>query len=92
MRRNMSAILLLIGSLLVLGLCVAAALRVWNGLEGVEMAESGYLGAAIGTVATILLGIGLMALLFYSARRGYDERVGDRTAADDEPGQGAEKP
>lgn len=41
-----------------------------------------YLMMAIGIVVTILVGGGLMALVFYSSRHGYDEEAGRPTDQD----------
>jgi hypothetical protein len=44
----------------------------WN-LEGdVEMPPSAYVAMALGVVFSLVVGIGLMALVFYSSRKGYD--------------------
>jgi hypothetical protein len=40
---------------------------------GDPMPTEGYVALAIGAVVTILVGIALMSLVFYSSRRGYDE-------------------
>ena len=37
--------------------------------------ENGLIAIGLGVVVTVALGAGLMALMFYSARRGYDERA-----------------
>ena len=37
------------------------------------MPAQGYAAMIIGIVLSLVVGIGLMALLFYSSRRGYDE-------------------
>jgi hypothetical protein len=42
-------------------------------LPGPAMPDQGYTALAIGVVFSSIVGIGLMALLFYSSRRGYDE-------------------
>lgn len=80
----------------VLGLLLATALffglRVWNSLAGVEMPWQGWLALVLGSVLTLALGIGLMSLVFYSARRGHDEahrrqedfREGDSPSARDD--------
>lgn len=39
---------------------------------GMAMSTAGYLAMALGIVATLALGIGLMALVFYSNRHGDD--------------------
>lgn len=37
------------------------------------MAAGGYAAMVAGAVFAIIVGVGLMALLFYSSRKGYDE-------------------
>ncbi|MCW5737397.1 MAG: hypothetical protein KIS73_24950 [Enhydrobacter sp.] len=47
----------------------------WNTPEGdvgQEMTRAGYVAMAFGIVATLALGTGLMALVFYSSRKGHD--------------------
>jgi TRAP-type C4-dicarboxylate transport system permease small subunit len=67
--------------IVVLSLVVLLVLAVWAGwdllagLVGGEMSPAGWAAAILGTIFTIALGAGLMALVFYSARRGYDERA-----------------
>ena len=72
-----------------LGLLVAAtifAARSWTTIEGPPMPGVGYVAMTIGVVFSLLIGIALMALLFYSSRHGYDERAARDTRADyDEP-------
>jgi hypothetical protein len=34
---------------------------------------SGYVAMALGIVFCLIVGVGLMALIFYSSRKGYDE-------------------
>ena len=43
----------------------------------VEMGVHGWIAMALGVVLSMAVGIGLMALVFFSARRGYDDRVRD---------------
>jgi hypothetical protein len=38
-----------------------------------EVPLAGYFAMAIGVTASLVVGIGLMALVFYSSRAGYDE-------------------
>ena len=55
---------------LVLGFLIAAP---WIGIGDSEISGAGWLAMGLGVVATLALGIGLMALVFISSRRGYDE-------------------
>lgn len=43
----------------------------------VEMTVHGWIALALGVVVSMGVGIGLMALVFFSARHGYDDRVRD---------------
>jgi hypothetical protein len=47
----------------------------WNSAGDVEMTGLVIGSMAIGILVSIVIGCGLMFLLFFSARRGYDEPV-----------------
>lgn len=40
--------------------------------RGQQMSGAGYVAMAFGIIVTLALGIGLMALIFYSNRKGHD--------------------
>lgn len=70
-----------------LGYIVAAALalaamgvawQAWQSMANVEVGTAGILAMIFGAVATIALGGALVALLFISNRRGFDEQAGGR--------------
>jgi len=48
------------------------AVHAWNALAGTSMPPAGWIFLVLGAVFTLLLGGGLMALLFYSNRAGKD--------------------
>ena len=48
------------------------ALYAWNSVD-VEMSIHGYITMILGIVFSLVIGCGLMALMFYSSRHGYDE-------------------
>ena len=59
-----------------LAILVAAgwfAASAWVSVEGPAMPAVGYLAMALGIVFSLIVGCGLMALLFYSNRHGYDD-------------------
>lgn len=62
---------------LVLGLALAATAIVtvyeWDALGDTSMDASGYVALTIGVLAAFVVGAGLMGLVFYSSRRGYDD-------------------
>ncbi|UFZ07183.1 hypothetical protein LQG66_13130 [Bradyrhizobium ontarionense] len=45
----------------------------WRLGSGVEVTTSGYVSMALGVVLSLAVGFGLMGLVFYSSRGGYDE-------------------
>ena len=55
---------------LVIGFVIAA---LWTSLGDSEISGAGWLAMGLGVIVTLALGIGLMALVFVSNRRGYDE-------------------
>lgn len=58
-----------------LGATVAVALWAWQEIGDVSMSWHGIMAMLLGAIATFGLGAGLMALVFFSNRRGYDERA-----------------
>jgi len=71
-----------------LGVLAAAgwyAARAWVSVEGPPMPLTGYIAMTLGVVFSVVVGCGLMALLFYSNRHGYDEiSYGDRPQRGDD--------
>ena len=67
---------------LVAGLLSASAMAVayqaWRSLADVQMSTSGYVAMVLGGIATLALGVGLMTLVFWSNRKGFDDRAGER--------------
>jgi len=45
----------------------------WTLGNGTDVPTSGYAAMAFGVIISLAVGFGLMALLFYSSRKGYDE-------------------
>ena len=69
---------LVVGVLMgMLALAAAGAWTVWNSMGAVEMSDDGVIALVLGVTASLLLGIGLMRLVYISHRRGYDERMDD---------------
>ncbi|WP_027582111.1 hypothetical protein [Bradyrhizobium sp. Ai1a-2] len=62
-------------SLVLLAILAAGGVFAYEGLTlpGPAMSGHGYAAMAIGIVFSVVIGVGLMALLFYSSRHGYDE-------------------
>ena len=49
----------------------------WAGIGDSDISGAGWLAMCLGVIATLALGVGLMALVFISNRRGYDD-IGHR--------------
>jgi len=63
------AIVVLLGFL---AAAIVYAVHAWNAMSGVQVSPLGWLFMVLGVVLTLLVGGGLMALLFYSSRNNYD--------------------
>jgi hypothetical protein len=50
-----------------------AGLSRWTAASDVEISTHGYIAMGLGVFFSLLVGCGLMALVFYSSRRGYDD-------------------
>ena len=50
----------------------------WNAVDAPDMPAGLYAAMILGVLFSIVVGCGLMALVFYSSRRGYDERASGR--------------
>jgi hypothetical protein len=55
-----------------LGWAIWYAIHAWGMLSGVGISRTGWVFLVLGVVVTIIVGSGLMALLFYSSRKGRD--------------------
>jgi TRAP-type C4-dicarboxylate transport system permease small subunit len=71
----MGRIAVVVTLLALLALALAFAVYSWNAIEGPPMPTTGYVAMALGVVFSLVIGFGLMALVFYSSRRGYDARA-----------------
>lgn len=72
MKSAVNWVALTISCAVVLAIGVVIA-TVWTGIGDSEISGAGWLAMGLGVVVTLALGIGLMALVFISNRRGYDE-------------------
>lgn len=52
---------------------VVVVVGLWASVGNTQISLAGWLALAFGVLATLGLGVGLMALVFISSRRGYDE-------------------
>jgi Na+-driven multidrug efflux pump len=71
----MRAFVLVVPLLVILVLSAWWAAALWTSIEGPPMPASGHVAMWLGIVLSMLVGCGLMALMFFSSRRGYDDRA-----------------
>ena len=64
---------ILVVLLLLLAATVATIYVGWRLASGTDVPASGYAAMALGVIVSLGVGFGLMALIFYSSRKGYDE-------------------
>ena len=67
------SIALIVVLVTILGAAGWFAARAWVSVDGPPMPMTGYIAMTLGVVFSVAVGCGLMALLFYSSRHGYDE-------------------
>jgi hypothetical protein len=63
-------------ALVVVAGVVAVVASLWNAVGDSAISPAGWLALGLGALVTLGLGVGLMALVFISSRRGYDEEGG----------------
>ena len=83
----MKAYLVIAVLLVIFGAAAWAGYNMWTMMPGVEMSGHGWLAMVLGIVLSLVVGGGLMTLVFYSSRHGYDEAADFRMyrGEDDEP-------
>jgi hypothetical protein len=72
-RLGVGAWAILVVLLLLLAGTFAAIYLGWRLASGTDVPASGYVAMAFGVIVSLGVGFGLMALIFYSSRKGYDE-------------------
>ena len=70
------AILALTALSLLLAVAASWAIYAWISVGHVSMSIHGWIAMTLGVVFSLIVGVGLMGLVFYSARQGYDEPHG----------------
>ena len=57
------------------GLLAVVMFGVLTGWDSSAMSIHGWIALSLGTILSLAVGGGLMALVFHSARKGYDDRI-----------------
>jgi len=78
----MKTTLIIVALLALLATCIGWAIWGWEQTANISVSVHGYIAMILGIVFTLLVGCGLMALMFYSSRHGYDEAANDLSDVD----------
>jgi hypothetical protein len=65
-----------------LGSVIWIAVASWQSHSDVVMSTQAYVAMGLGIVFSLVIGCGLMALVFYSSRKGYDDPARRETKDD----------
>lgn len=68
--KNLVAIII---AVVVVGIMIAAIIPMWVSTAGMELSGAGLAAVILMVVGCFAVGGGLMFLIFFSARRGYDD-------------------
>ena len=79
----MARLVLVFTLLALLAGAVWFAASAWIRLKGPAVSTEGYVALGFGILFSLVVGCGLMALMFYSSRHGYDDQAGG--SVDDRP-------
>ena len=63
------------------------AITVWNATGDVVMDKHGWIALGLGTFFSLLIGCGLMALMFFSSRSGHDDAADPFRNRHEPPGE-----
>ena len=74
MRRHLPLAIAVIALLGMLALAVMFMISAWTRIHA-EVSVHGWIALTLGVFFSLIVGCGLMMLVFYSSRRGYDERA-----------------
>ncbi|MFZ0424707.1 MAG: hypothetical protein WAL80_17665 [Xanthobacteraceae bacterium] len=79
MTGKLGTVALVIALLGILAASIWLAVHTWTSVGGPPMPIHGIIAMTLGIVFSLLVGCGLMTLVFYSSRHGYDDQAyGDR--------------
>jgi hypothetical protein len=83
-RRALGYLALVVPLFAILAASIWLAARTWTATADTTIPGFGYFYMALGAVFSLVVGCGLMALVFYSSRYGYDEQsYGEPPASQD---------
>ncbi|MGA8654332.1 MAG: hypothetical protein WB677_27580 [Xanthobacteraceae bacterium] len=71
---NLGTIVMMAALIAIMVAALWFAASAWTEVSGPPMPPVGYAAMTVGIVFSLVVGCGLMALVFYSSRHGYDEQ------------------
>jgi hypothetical protein len=82
-RLGRGQVALLVALVAILTLTVVWATAVWTQSGDVAMDKHGWIALGLGTFFSLVIGCGLMALMFFSSRSGHDDAATPKLLRDD---------
>jgi hypothetical protein len=83
----MRKIAVIVGAVILIGAIAAAIIPMWTMSAGVGMSRGGYASVVLMVIFCFAVGGGLMFLIFFSSRHGYDDAAYRSSARFSEPGK-----
>ncbi|MGC2414114.1 MAG: hypothetical protein WA459_15615 [Stellaceae bacterium] len=77
MRTGLTGFAVALAAIVVVGV-LAVVLSLWASVGDTQISAAGWVAMVLGVLVALAVGIGLMALVFFSSRYGYDEADRDR--------------
>lgn len=77
MRAGAGGIAVVLAAIAVVGVLAVVA-SLWASVGNSQISAAGWAAMVLGVLFALALGIGLMALVFFSSRHGYDDPDRDR--------------
>ncbi len=74
MRRHLPTLIAAAALLGIFAVAVTFAVSAWQ-RSSAQLSIHGWIALGLGVFFSVVIGCGLMALMFYSSRHGYDEAV-----------------
>jgi|ERR1051326_83824 protein-S-isoprenylcysteine O-methyltransferase Ste14 len=75
-RAGSARVAVAVAAIVVLGVLAVVA-SLWASVGNTQISAAGWAAMALGVLVALALGMGLMALVFFSSRHGYDDPDGD---------------
>lgn len=69
----------------ILMMTVVLGMMAWTASSDVPMSTDGWIALGLGTLFSLVIGCGLMVLMFYSSRSGYDDVATPKLKKDASP-------